>query len=92
MSVARTLLQEQQHHEENERDRLSERLHHVFHRVPDEGRGVERIDDLEPGGKVGASPVITAFTPATVASAFAPLAILMTNPAAGSPFHLGIVW
>ena len=42
------VLQEQQHHDEDERNRLGQRLHHFFDGDADERRGVERVVDPKP--------------------------------------------
>ena len=80
------VLQEQEHDQEDQHDRLEQRLHHLLDRQLDERRRVVGVDDFDAGGEVAAeAPSIARLTASAVSSALAPVARLMPRPAAGLP-------
>ncbi len=81
------VLQEQEHHQEDQDDGLDQRLHHVLDRQEHERASCRRdsttFDPLRKGR--GQAARCVALTASAVLMALAPVARLMAMPAAGMP-------
>ena len=86
ISVARQVLQEDEHHQEHQHDRLDQRLDHFLDRQPHEGRGVVGENAFrQPAGRTVAARATFALTASAVASALAPGASWTAMPGGGLP-------